>query len=127
MPSDTSEKGLESIVVASLVSEAGNPLNPAGIATDYLKERKSPYQAIVAFSGEHEYKGSKVTESSLNGFPRNDIPNVFQNDPYRFLVVADKFQTGYDEPAANISGLLRRSLHEQFVPPRLRKHPAGRP
>ena len=32
-------------------------------------ERKSPYQAIVAFSGEHEYRGSQVTEASLNGFP----------------------------------------------------------
>ena len=36
---------------------------------DYLAERKSPYQAIVAFSGEHEYGGAKVTEASLNGFP----------------------------------------------------------
>ena len=36
---------------------------------DYLAERKSPYQAIVAFSGEHEYGGEKVTEASLNGFP----------------------------------------------------------
>ena len=35
----------------------------------YLAERKSPYQAIVAFSGEHEYGGAKVTEASLNGFP----------------------------------------------------------
>ena len=35
----------------------------------YLTERKSPYQAIVAFSGEHEYGGAKVTEASLNGFP----------------------------------------------------------
>ena len=33
---------------------------------DYLAERKSPYQAIVAFSGEHEYAGTKVTEASLN-------------------------------------------------------------
>jgi type I restriction enzyme R subunit len=66
--------------------------------SDYLKERKSPYQAIVAFSGEHSYNGKNVTESSLNGFPSNDIPDVFQQDPYRFLVVADKFQTGYDEP-----------------------------
>ena len=36
---------------------------------DYLEERKSPYKAIVAFSGEHEYGGTKVTEASLNGFP----------------------------------------------------------
>ena len=65
---------------------------------DYLRERKSPYQAIVAFSGEHEYGGAKVTEASLNGFPSNDIPDRIQEDPYRFLICADKFQTGYDEP-----------------------------
>jgi len=64
----------------------------------YLVERKSPYQAIVAFSGEHEYKGTKVTEASINGFPSNDIADNIQTDPYRFLVCADKFQTGYDEP-----------------------------
>ena len=64
----------------------------------YLDERKSPYQAIVAFSGEHEYHGSTVTEASLNGFPSNAIPDKIQEHPYRFLVVADKFQTGYDEP-----------------------------
>ena len=65
---------------------------------DYLVERKSPYQAIVAFSGEHEYGGVKVTEASLNGFPSSRIADKIQEDPYRFLICADKFQTGYDEP-----------------------------
>jgi type I restriction enzyme R subunit len=65
---------------------------------DYLKEQKSPYQAIVAFSGEHDYGGTNVTEASLNGFPSNKIADKIQADPYRFLVCADKFQTGYDEP-----------------------------
>jgi type I restriction enzyme, R subunit len=64
----------------------------------YLAERKSPYRAIVAFSGEHEFRGVKVTEASLNGFPSKDIANQFENDPYRFLICADKFQTGYDQP-----------------------------
>lgn len=64
----------------------------------YLAERKSPYQAIVAFSGEHEFGGAKVSEASLNGFPSNDIAGKIQTDPYRFLICADKFQTGYDEP-----------------------------
>src|SRR6185437_1584747 len=63
----------------------------------YLEERKSPYQAIVAFSGEHEFAGLKVTESSLNGFRGGDIADRIQEDPYRFLICADKFQTGYDE------------------------------
>src|SRR5260221_3633589 len=64
----------------------------------YLVERKSPYQAIVAFSGEHEYNGAKVSEASLNGFSSKDIAAKIQTDPYRFLICADKFQTGYDEP-----------------------------
>ena len=65
---------------------------------NYLKERKSPWRAIVAFSGEHEYGGRTVSEASLNGFPSNRIGEAIQEDPYRFLIVADKFQTGYDEP-----------------------------
>jgi type I restriction enzyme R subunit len=64
----------------------------------YLKERKSPYEAIVAFSGEHEYGGKKVTEASLNEFPSSMIPEKIVEEPYRFLICADKFQTGYDEP-----------------------------
>ena len=65
---------------------------------EYLAERKSPHRAIVAFSGEHEYGGGKVTEASLNEFPSSQIADRIQEDPYRFLVCADKFQTGYDEP-----------------------------
>ena len=65
---------------------------------DYLQERKSRYQALVAFSGEHELGGAKVTEASLNGLPSSQIAERFREDPYRFLVCADKFQTGYDEP-----------------------------
>jgi type I restriction enzyme R subunit len=64
----------------------------------YLVERKSPYQAIVAFSGEHDYGGARVSEVSLNGFSSGDIAGKIQTDPYRFLICAEKFQTGYDEP-----------------------------
>jgi type I restriction enzyme R subunit len=64
----------------------------------YLEERKSPYKPIVAFSGEHDYGGAKVTEASLNGFPSREITDKIQEHPYRFLICADKFQTGYDEP-----------------------------
>ncbi len=65
---------------------------------DYLQARKSRYQAIVAFSGEFEFGGVKVSEASLNGFPSNKIAEMIRQDPYRFLICADKFQTGYDEP-----------------------------
>ncbi len=64
----------------------------------YLSERKSPYKALVAFSGEHLLDQQKVTEASLNGLPSAKIAERFKEEPYRFLIVADKFQTGYDEP-----------------------------
>ena len=64
----------------------------------YLGERRSSIEAVVAFSGEHEYAGRSVTEASLNGFPSNSIVEKIREDPYRLLVCADKFQTGYDEP-----------------------------
>lgn len=65
---------------------------------DYLCEIKSRYKAIVAFSGEYEYGDKNLTESSLNGFPGNMITERFHEEPYRFLICAEKFQTGYDEP-----------------------------
>ena len=63
-----------------------------------LEERKSPYKAIVAFSGTKEYGGREVSEADVNGFPSKDIEDNMERDPYRILVVADKFQTGYDQP-----------------------------
>jgi type I restriction enzyme R subunit len=66
--------------------------------SEYLEERKSQYRAIVAFSGTPEYKGQVVSEASLNTFPSREIADKIQEDPYRILVCADKFQTGYDEP-----------------------------
>lgn len=65
----------------------------------YLKERKSPYKAIVAFSGDHEYGDTKLDEAKMNNFPSSKIESTFRDDDkYRFLIVAEKFQTGYDEP-----------------------------
>ena len=52
---------------------------------NYLEERKSPYKAIVAFSGEHEYGGAKVTEASLNGFPSSNIAGQDSGAPLSFL------------------------------------------
>lgn len=63
-----------------------------------LEECKSPYKAIVAFSGSKNYGGKDVTESDVNGFPSKDIEGNMEREPYRILVVAEKFQTGYDQP-----------------------------
>lgn len=65
-----------------------------------LADRHSPYKAIIAFSGECKYNGQEpaLTSAELNGFPDAKIPKEFKKDPYRLLVVADMFQTGFDEP-----------------------------
>ncbi|MBP5983946.1 MAG: type I restriction endonuclease subunit R [Fluviicola sp.] len=60
----------------------------------YLKSINSPYKAIVAFSGEIEGE----TEASLNSFSSSAIPSEFEKSEYRFLLVANKYQTGFDQP-----------------------------
>ncbi|HIG7505508.1 type I restriction endonuclease subunit R [Klebsiella pneumoniae] len=66
--------------------------------SDYLIQIKSPYKAMVAYSGDFEIGGEKKTEADLNHFPSKDIPAKLKQDPYRFLIVANKFVTGFDEP-----------------------------
>lgn len=61
---------------------------------DYLVKINSPYKAIVAFSGEIDGQ----TEANLNGFSSANIPSEFEKNEYRFLLVANKFQTGFDQP-----------------------------
>ena len=58
----------------------------------------SPFKPVVAFSGTKEYGGREVSEADINGFPSSEIEDRMNEDPYRILVVADKFQTGYDQP-----------------------------
>lgn len=65
-----------------------------------LAARHSPYKTIVAFLGEHKYQGAEpaLTSAGLNSFPDAKIPKIFKADTYRILIVADMFQTGFDEP-----------------------------
>lgn len=79
---------------------------------DYLREIKSPYKAIVAFSGKKEFKGIEYDEISMNNFEsyKNDIPKNFKKKEYRFLIVANKYQTGFDQPL----------LHTMYVDKKLR-------
>ena len=94
---------------------------------DALAARKSPHKVIVAFSGEHDYKGVQVTEASLNGFPSRAIAEQIKTDPYRILVVANKFQTGYDEPLLHtmyVDKTLSGVLAVQTLSRLNRAHPA---
>ena len=61
-------------------------------------QRELPFRALIAFSGSRKLDDQEVSEALLNGFPESSTADRFQEDPYRILICADKFQTGYDEP-----------------------------
>lgn len=64
----------------------------------FLAEMNLPYKALVAFSDSVKIAGEDWDEARLNGFPGVRIPEEFEKDEYRFLIVAEKFQTGFDQP-----------------------------
>src|SRR6266480_2268486 len=75
----------------------------------YLKEHGYPYKALVAFSGTVRDGGIDFTESNMNGFPETQTAEIFKQDAYRILIVANKFQTGFDQP----------QLHTMYVDKKL--------
>ncbi|EAH7983853.1 type I restriction endonuclease subunit R [Campylobacter upsaliensis] len=75
----------------------------------YLQENYPEYQALVAFSGVKEINGESYSEVGLNGFSEAMLKDEFKKDNYRFLIVAEKYQTGFDEPL----------LHTMYVDKRL--------
>ncbi|WP_270963883.1 type I restriction endonuclease subunit R [Campylobacter upsaliensis] len=75
----------------------------------YLQENHPEYQALVAFSGDKEIDGKSYSEVGLNGFSEAMLKDEFKKDNYRFLIVAEKYQTGFDEPL----------LHTMYVDKRL--------
>jgi type I restriction enzyme R subunit len=68
------------------------------IVDQFIKERKYPFKALVAFSGTVSDHGMKLTEASMNGIPETQTAATFKQAEYRFLIVANKFQTGFDQP-----------------------------
>jgi type I restriction enzyme R subunit len=64
----------------------------------YLAERRLSFKALVAFSGTVKDGGKDYTEANMNGFPEAQTAKTFERPEYRFLVVANKFQTGFDQP-----------------------------
>lgn len=54
--------------------------------------------ALVAFSGSLMVDGQSHTEAELNGFAEDKLPAYFKTDAYQVLVVANKYQTGFDQP-----------------------------
>ncbi|HEO8743712.1 TPA: type I restriction endonuclease subunit R [Campylobacter upsaliensis] len=76
---------------------------------EYLQKNHPEYQALVAFSGDKEINGESYSEVRLNGFSEAMLKDEFKKDNYRFLIVAEKYQTGFDEPL----------LHTMYVDKRL--------
>ena len=69
----------------------------------YLKERGYSHQALVAFSGVVRDGGREYTESKMNGgIPENQTAETFKESEYKFLIVAEKFQTGFDQPLLGV-------------------------
>ena len=67
----------------------------------YIKEKGySDVKTIVAFSGKviHDLSPEGVTEVELNGFSEKMFPKKFASDEFQLLLVADKYQTGFDQP-----------------------------
>ena len=55
-------------------------------------------KTLVAFSGTVSHDGDEFTESNMNGFPESQTADQFATDQYQIMVVAEKFQTGFDQP-----------------------------
>ena len=77
-----------------------------------MRDMKLPYSALVAFSGSvyDAETGEDYTESSMNNLGgRISITDALKTPQYRMLIVANKYQTGFDEPL----------LHTMFVDKKL--------
>ena len=73
---------------------------------DYIKRKGyTNIKALVAFSGKVQgkhvdkaYEGMEFSENSMNGFSEDKTPIMFDTDDYQVLIVANKYQTGFDQP-----------------------------
>jgi type I restriction enzyme, R subunit len=66
---------------------------------DYIeKQGYNGVKALVAFSGELEVDGQKWSETGINGFAETQLPRKFDGEGYHVLIVAEKYQTGFDQP-----------------------------
>lgn len=62
------------------------------------KKGYTDLKALVAFSGEKTVDGEVFTEAQANGFAETELPRKFDTGEFQLLVVAEKYQTGFDQP-----------------------------
>lgn len=78
---------------------------------DYVtKKGYKDIKALVAFSGKVTIDGKDFTEVGMNGFSEKSLPDEFDKDNYQVLLVADKYQTGFDQPKLCAMYILKK-LH----------------
>jgi type I restriction enzyme, R subunit len=66
---------------------------------DYIqKQGYDNLKALVAFSGELKMDGETWTEPAINGFSEAQLPKIFDGEDFQLLIVAEKYQTGFDQP-----------------------------
>lgn len=66
---------------------------------DYIKQQNySDLKTLVAFSGTVDDDGISYTETEMNEINEAELPDKFSTDEYQVLIVAEKYQTGFDEP-----------------------------
>ena len=65
---------------------------------EYINKHNLPIKALVAFSGTVSDGDMEYTEAFMNGVPEKNTAEEFKKDEYKFLIVAEKFQTGFDQP-----------------------------
>lgn len=65
-----------------------------------VKGYENEIKILVAFSGKvaDEYAPNGVSEPELTGYSEKELPAIFEKDEYKILIVADKYQTGFDQP-----------------------------
>jgi type I restriction enzyme, R subunit len=84
---------------AMIVTRSRLPAVRFRLAVDkYLTERGLPFKALVAFSGTVQDGGKPYTEAAMNSSPEAQTAKSFERPENRFLIVANKFQTGFDQP-----------------------------
>lgn len=65
----------------------------------YIKEKEyEDIRVLVAFSSFTDEYGNVHKESQINGFGEKELPEKFNTNEYQLLIVADKYQTGFDQP-----------------------------
>lgn len=66
----------------------------------YVRETGLPYRSLVAFSGTvvDNDDGKEYTEAGMNGLSESKTAKEFEQPEFKFMIVANKYQTGFDQP-----------------------------